>query len=551
MAHSENIPEYIFEVSWEVCNLVGGIYTVLSTKAKTLQKHYKDKVVFIGPDVWKEKPSPFFIEDSSVTQGWLEQAILPHGLHVRTGRWDIPGKPIVILVDFTPLFAHKNELYKLMWELYGVDSMPAYGDYDEASAFAWAAALVIENYYLYINGNNKNVIAHFDEWTTGMGLLYVKHFLPHIATIFTTHATSIGRSIAGNNKPLYDYLEGYNGDQMAHELNMVSKHSVEKRTALQADCFTTVSDITAKECTQLLERKPDIVTPNGFEKNFVPSKAAFAEKRDAARNKLFGLVQNLIGCRPAANAFLIATSGRYEYRNKGIDLFIDAIGRIARRNDIEREIIAFVMTPGWVDAPRADLKERLENGGLFFTALPDPIVTHKLHNQQTDNIINQIHYLGIQNHPDSHVKLFFMPSYLTGHDGLLNAPYYDLLIGMDATAFPSYYEPWGYTPLESVAFGIPTVTTQLSGFGQWVIGHKANTLQDTGVQVLQRNDNNFVDVSDELASTIVSLSRMNKRDKAAIDKAASRLAAEAEWKNFIVYYEQAYQMALRRMKERI
>lgn len=551
MAHSENIPDYIFEVSWEVCNLVGGIYTVLSTKAKTLQKHYKDKVVFIGPDVWKENPSPFFIEDSSVTQGWLEQAALPHGLHVRTGRWDIPGKPIVILVDFSPLYARKNELYKLMWELYGVDSMPAYGDYDEASAFAWAAALVIENYYLYINGNDKNVIAHFDEWTTGMGLLYVKHFLPHIATTFTTHATSIGRSIAGNNKPLYDYLEGYNGDQMAQELNMVSKHSVEKRAALQADCFTTVSDITAKECSQLLERKPDVVTPNGFEKNFVPAKAAFAEKRNAARNKLFALVQNLIGCRPAADAFLIATSGRYEYRNKGIDLFIDAIGRLARRNDLEREIIAFVMTPGWVEAPRADLKERLENGGLFFTALPDPIVTHTLHNQQSDNIINQIHYLGIQNRPDSHVKLIFIPSYLTGHDGLLNAPYYDLLIGMDATAFPSYYEPWGYTPLESVAFGIPTVTTQLSGFGQWVIGHKENSLQDTGVQVLQRNDNNFIDVSNELASTIVSLSRMNKREKAAIDKAASRLAAEAEWKNFIGYYEQAYQIALRRMKERI
>lgn len=550
MAHSENIPEYIFEVSWEVCNLVGGIYTVLSTKAKTLQKNYKDKVIFIGPDVWKEKPSPFFIEDDSVTKGWVGQAELPYGLKVRTGRWNIPGKPVVILVDFTSLYARKNELYKLMWELYGVDSLPAYGDYDEASAFAWASALVIENYYLYIKGNDKNVIAHFDEWTTGMGLLYIKHFLPRIATVFTTHATSIGRSIAGNNKPLYDYLQGYNGDQMAQELNMVSKHSVEKRAALQADCFTTVSDITAKECTQLLERKPDVVTPNGFERNFIPAKTVFSEKREAARNKLLAIVENLIGYHPSADAFLVATSGRYEYRNKGIDLFIDAIGRIARRNDLEREIIAFVMTPAWVEAPREDLKERMANGGLFFTSLPEPIVTHKLHNQQSDNIINQIHYLGIQNHPDSRVKLIFIPSYLTGHDGLLDTPYYDLLIGIDATAFPSYYEPWGYTPLESVAFGIPTVTTQLSGFGQWINSHEANTLQDTGVQILQRNDNNFTDVSEKLASTIISLSRLNKKEKAAVDKAASRLAAEAEWKNFIIHYEQTYQIALQRMKER-
>ncbi len=550
MTSSENRPDYIFEVSWEVCNLIGGIYTVLSTKAKTLQKSYKDKVIFIGPDVWQEQPSPFFIEDNKVIKGWLEQAQLPYGLKVRTGRWDIPGKPIVILVDFQPLYAHKNELYKLMWDLYGVDSMPAYGDYDEASAFAWASALVIENYYLYINGKEKNVVAHFDEWTTSMGLLYLRHFMPSIATVFTTHATSMGRSIAGNNKPLYDYLSGYNGDQMAQELNMVSKHSVEKRAAIYAVCFTTVSDITARECEQLLERRPDVVTPNGFERNFVPAKKELTEKRQVARKRLLDIAHNLIGYRPSDDAFLIATSGRYEYRNKGIDMYIDAIGRIAQRRDLQREIIAFVLTPGWTDSPRADLLKRLQSDKEYNTPLPDPIVTHDIHNYDCDNIINQIHWLGLNNHPDSLVKIIFIPSYLTGNDGLLNMPYYDVLVGMDATAFPSYYEPWGYTPLESVAFGIPTVTTQLSGFGQWVMSHEAGSLQDTGVQVLRRYDGNFVGVSQQLADTIVDLSKMDKKSKSGIDRAASRLAAEAEWKNFIVYYEQAYSIALQRMQER-
>lgn len=550
MTNSESRPDYIFEVSWEVCNLIGGIYTVLSTKAKTLQKSHKDKVVFIGPDVWQEKPSPFFIEDDKVTKGWLEQAQLPYGLKVRTGRWDIPGKPLVILVDFKPLFERKNELYKLMWDLYGVDSMPAYGDYDEASAFAWASALVIENYYLYINGAEKSVVAHFDEWTTSMGLLYLKHFVPGIATVFTTHATSMGRSIAGNNKPLYDYLSGYNGDQMAQELNMVSKHSVEKRAAINADCFTTVSDITARECEQLLERRPDVVTPNGFERNFVPSKKDFAEKRAIARRKLLDIAQNLIGYKPADDAFLVATSGRYEYRNKGIDMYIDAIGRMAQRRDLNREIIAFVLTPGWVDSPRTDLLQRMAAGKEYTTPLPDPIITHELHNYDSDNIINQIHWLGLNNHPDSRVKIIFIPSYLTGSDGLLNMPYYDVLVGMDATAFPSYYEPWGYTPLESVAFGIPTITTQLSGFGQWVIGHDASTLKATGVQVLRRYDDNFINVSQQLADTIVELSKMSAKEKATIDRAASKLAAEAEWKNFIVYYDQAYNIALQRNQER-
>lgn len=550
MANSQNRPDYIFEVSWEVCNLVGGIYTVLSTKAKTLQKLNKDKVIFIGPDIWKDTPSPYFIEDNKVTKGWLEQKQLPFDLKVRTGRWDIPGKPIVILVDFTPLYNHKNELYKLMWDLYGVDSMPAYGDYDEASAFAWASALVIENYYLYINGSKHNVVAHFNEWTTAMGLLYIKHFVPGIATLFTTHATSMGRSIAGNNKPLYDYLNGYNGDQMAQELNMVSKHSVEKRAAQNADCFTTVSDITAKECSQLLERTPDVVTPNGFERNFVPAKGELTIKRQEAREKLLNIAKNLIGYTPSDDAFLIATSGRYEYRNKGIDMFVDAIGRIAQRYDINREIIAFVMSPGWVDTPRADLLERMQENKEYTTPLFDPIVTHNLHNYDSDNVINQMHWLGLSNHRDSKVKIIFIPSYLTGNDGLLNMRYYDVLVGMDATAFPSYYEPWGYTPLESVAFGIPTITTQLSGFGQWVLSHEANTLTKMGVKVLQRYDNNFISTSQQLADAIVEMSKMSKKDKNTIDRAATKLAAEAEWKNFIVYYEQAFEIALQRMQER-
>ena len=550
MTQSQLRPDYIFEASWEVCNLVGGIYTVLSTKAKTLQKSHKDKVVFIGPDVWKEKPSPYFIEDEKVTKGWLEQAKLPYGLKVRTGRWDIPGNPIVVLVDFTPLYSHKNELYKLMWDLYGVDSMPAYGDYDEASAFAWASALVIENYYLYINGKEKNVVAHFNEWTTAMGLLYLKHFQPGIATLFTTHATSMGRSIAGNNKPLYNYLAGYNGDQMAQELNMVSKHSVEKRAAINADCFTTVSDITARECAQLLERQPDVVTPNGFERNFVPTKKDMPAKRKAAREKLLDVVYNLTGHRPADDAFLVATSGRYEYRNKGIDLYVDAVSRMAQYRDLNREIIAFVLTPGWVDTARTDLLQRMAEGKEYNTPISDPIITHHIHNYDSDNIVNQIHWLGLNNHPDSLVKIVFIPSYLTGNDGLLNMPYYDVLVGMDATAFPSYYEPWGYTPLESVAFGIPTITTQLSGFGQWVISHDASTLKATGVEVLRRYDDNFTAVSQQLADTIVTLSKMEKKEKTAIDNAASKLAAEAEWKNFIVYYHEAFHIALQCAQER-
>lgn len=539
--------DYLFEVSWEVCNLVGGIYTVLSTKAKTLQQINKDRNVFIGPDLWKEKKSSYFIEVPSLFKDWKKIAA-EEGLQVRTGRWDIPGKPIVILVDYNNMYPCRNELFTDMWNWFRVDSLPAYGDYDESCIFAYASALVIESFYKYIRGENLKVIAHFDEWTTGMGLLYIKHKLPAVATVFTTHATSIGRSIAGNNKPLYDYLPGYNGDQMARELNMVSKHSLEKHAAHQAHCFTTVSDITARECAQLLERYPDIVTPNGFEENFVP-KGAYKEKRTIARERLLKLAGSLIGYEPDVNSFLIATSGRYEYKNKGIDLFIEAVRRLKETDTGEKEIIAFVMVPAWSGDAREDLALRMDVVEKFETALPDPFVTHALYNYNDDRVMSQIHNGGFSNRPEDKVKIIFIPSYLKGDDGVLNLPYYDVLIGLDATAFPSYYEPWGYTPLESIAFGVPTVTTDLSGFGLWCCPSGACTVYEKGVAVLHRTDSNYDEVASQLMETIRDLSDKTVTEIENIRKLAMKTSKQALWKHFISYYEQAYNWALKNVNK--
>ena len=271
-------PDFIFESSWEVCNKVGGIYTVLSSRAKTLQDEMKDRIIFIGPDFWKENDDnpdntvgecPYFKEDKSLFAQWQWEA-KEQGLPVRVGRWTIPGEPIAILVDFKPFFEKKNEIYAWLWEHYHVDSLHAYGDYDEASMFSYAAALVVECFYNYgvevkTFDRSTKVIYHANEWMCGLGALYINNKLPQIGTVFTTHATSIGRSIAGNQKPLYDYLFAYNGDQMAGELNMQSKHSIEKQTAWHVDCFTTVSDITAKECVELLDKPVDVVLPNGFD----------------------------------------------------------------------------------------------------------------------------------------------------------------------------------------------------------------------------------------------------------------------------------------------
>lgn len=494
--------DLVFETSWEVCNKVGGIYTVLSTKALTLQTLYKDKTIFIGPDVWTDdNPSPYFTEVPSLLRPWKDKAVLPHGISVRVGRWNIPGKPIVILVKFDGMYADKDYYYGEMWERFGVDSLHGYGDYDEACCFALAAGMVIESICNHKRLRHKNVLAHFDEWTTGMGLLYTRWKVPYVGTIFTTHATSIGRSICGNGKPLYDYLPAYNGDQMARELNMESKHSLEKAAAHTADCFTTVSDITAAECEQLLDRRPDIVTPNGFQGDLAPVRVKARRARLTAREALLNVAKALTGHTPADDTFIVATSGRCEYRNKGIDVFLDSI-KTLESSPASRPVLAFVLVPAWMKAPRADLQARLAAGTAESSAIGEPTVTHELHNTDSDAILGRIRQLGFASADPAKVQVVYVPSYLNGYDGIFNMDYYEILCGLDATAFPSYYEPWGYTPLESVAFGIPTITTSLSGFGQWILSSSKSDFAVSGVEVVQRNDSNYGEVVADIAADL-------------------------------------------------
>lgn len=539
--------DMIFETSWEVCNKIGGIYTVLSTKAQTLQNLYKDKTIFIGPDVWTEdNPSPYFSEVPSLLKPWRDKALLPEGVSVRVGRWNIPGKPIVILVDFKGMYKLKDYYYGEMWERFRVDSLHAYGDYDEGCAFALAAGAVIESICSYKRMRHKNVLAHFDEWTTGMGLLYTKWKVPFVGTIFTTHATSIGRSICGNGKPLYDYLPGYNGDQMARELNMESKHSLEKAAAHAADCFTTVSEVTAAECEQLLERRPDIVTPNGFPTDWAPTKIRQKRARQAAREAMLNVGSRLSGRTLPEDTFIVATSGRCEFRNKGIDAFLDAARML---NDMapSRNLLLYILVPAWSKAPRADLKEALAAGDGSTPAAPlaEPVITHQLNNPDEDPIIGRIRQLGFASQPaDAKVQVVYVPCYLTGNDGILDMAYYDVLAGIDLTVFPSYYEPWGYTPLESVAFGVPTVTTSLSGFGQWVLSSGKNGFDKSGVTVIPRTDSNYHEVVKSLADSMMAMAEASPEVIAADSAAARETADKAEWNYFITYYVEAFRMAL-------
>ena len=521
-------PDYIFETSWEVCNRVGGIYAVLSTRAASMQAEHPDKVFFFGPD-FGEHSDIYFKEDKKILKSWLSAFDFKQtGLSsIRIGRWQVPGEPIAILLKYDGLWPRKDEIYAWAWDKFQVQSHAAYGDYDESCLFGYAAGMVMESLYKYLTAQailqqsaptakrSKSVAVsqqaktavcmHANEWQTAFSIFYLRDHCPEIATLFTTHATGIGRSIAGNGKPLYDFFEGYHGDQMAAELYMVSKHSVENQAAQWADCFTTVSDITARECAQLLDKPVDIVTPNGFEPTFVPKGKAFDAKRTEAREALRRVAGEQLGGVVPQNALFVAISGRLEWKNKGIDVFAAALDKLAQKiyhsNQPEKEVVAFVMIPYLDRAPSRKGK----------------------------------------------VSAVFVPYYLDGHDPLFGKTYYDLLIGMDVTVFPSYYEPWGYTPLESCAFHVPTITTSLAGFGVWAAQQK----DQYGVIVINRNDSNFDEVAEHIADDLLRFDRLSGEDKARARQEAAAVAKRADWKHFFQYYRKAYEIALKKRDIRI
>lgn len=536
--------DLLFETSWEVCNKVGGIYAVLSTKARTLGEQFGDKLIFIGPDLWNEdNPSPYFKERKTLLKQAQQKLQLPWGISIRVGRWDIPGAPQVVLVNWGETARHLSDIYGEMWRDYGVDSLHSYGDYEESCAFAVASAIVIQALTQHLKANPSRVVAHFDEWTTGMGLLYLKNREPRISTIFTTHATSIGRSICGNGKPLYDYFHQYNGDQMAVELNMQSKHSLEKAAAHNADCFTTVSEVTARECEQLLQIRPQVVTPNGFEPDFVPKTVKYNRLRKDGRDKLLTVAKAVTGHQYGPDTFIIATSGRHEYRNKGLDMFLDVLAGLEQELPADQEALAFVLVPGWVKEPSGDVVTNLYFDGAVKTQ-PD-YLTHRLNNEGEDEVCRRIEQLQGEGKLKK-LRVIYIPSYLDGHDGVVDITYYDLLPALDLTMFPSYYEPWGYTPLESVAFGVPTITDDKAGFGQWVLDNFQNGLMKSGVYVVDRTDSNYAQAAAlirmaalEYITEDVSL-RLKARNLAFLT------AAKADWKFFILNYDKAFEIALSR-----
>ena len=583
--------EYLFEASWEVCNKVGGIYTVVKSKAFEMVEHYKNYFL-IGP-FFAEKAIDLDKIDPPEELKPVFTALEQQGLKCHFGEWSVDGSPKTILIDFKALFDRKDEFKKELWDSHKIDSLNARWDFEEPMLWSKAVAIFLCEFEKNLPG--KKIVGQFHEWLAGLTILFLKNYNSTIRTVFTTHATMLGRCLAGSGDDLYKKLNNLNPDEEAYKYNIQEKFLSERAAANTANIFTTVSEITALEATKIFGRQPDVILNNGLTLRKFPTIEETSLKHIIGKNQIrqfltyyffpyysFDLSHNL--------TFFIV--GRYEFKNKGIDVFIKALGKLNEKLKDEhskRTISAFFWIP--IDHQGIDvkvlenknsfmhiknfvyrnsqdilektimdivssktphvkniftkefLKELEKDLRIFKRSGNPPLSTHIV--SEHNSMISEFRKAGLNNQESDHVKVILFPVYLTGNDGLLNLSYYDAIAGSHLGVFPSYYEPWGYTPLETAALGVSAITTNLAGFGRFINKQIPDRKSKTrGIFVLDRFSKSDDFVVENLFKIFYNFCHLSHEDRVKNKMVAKLLANKADWKNFIVNYIQAHNLAL-------
>ncbi|MCB9880222.1 MAG: alpha-glucan family phosphorylase [Planctomycetes bacterium] len=531
----------LFEVSWEVCNKVGGIHTVLSTKAKTVLEKYGDEYVTLGP--WQMQSGdvddlPF--EESAGFEDFADSC-REAGVPVRVGRWLIPGRPRAILVQFSGLYEKKDGILAGLWERHQVNSLHGGWDYIEPVLFGHACGIVIEKWWeAHLAPFRGRAVAQFHEWMTASGMLYLNDRVPEVGTVFTTHATMLGRSVASTGQAPRDGLMGRDPADVAESVGVTAKHSLEGVAARSADVFTTVSEITADEAEVFHHRRADPILPNGIDLRVI-DEIAGPVGRDEARSRIANFTSRFLA-EDVSDAVFIAISGRYEFHNKGIDVFLDSLQKLSERKG--RQVVGFVLVPAGNSGLRNELSERLAAKIENVESAWDRAIgisTHNLFDEAEDPVVKHCAKLGLDNARGSRVKIVQIPIYMSENDECLGLPYEAVLRAMDLSCFPSFYEPWGYTPEESLAVGVPTITSDYAGFGRWCRAGNIGTKD--GVTVLSRVGVDTAEVVLGLEDVIESFVG-GEHDSKELYDICRKTAERTSWSELIDRYTTAYEMAL-------
>lgn len=539
--------DYLFEVSWEVCNKVGGIHTVLKTKISHATELFGPGYFVFGPLL---DDNPEFKETDEPEFHVISKALKEKGHNCKVGRWMAPGEPKCILVDFHNRYDTNKLLYSY-WRDFGVDSYGAKWDYMEPTLFATASAEAIIAIYQALGKEQDRAIAHFHEWMMGGGILHIKKHAPEIGTVFTAHATMLGRCMAGLGRDIYQELDTLNPQEEARTYGIPAKHSMEKVAAGAADVFTTVSKVTGEEASAVLSRDPDVIVQNGMNVRALPNFAADRSLPDSHRKFIHSLAENFLQKQLPEETRFIVTSGRYEFFNKGYDVFLEALGRLnsdlVNTPEAPPIVALFLIAVGHKGVQETVLR-RIAMGEQWNPDAAVGITTHRMHDEQDDPIIKACHRLNLRNAWDNKVNIIFSPAYLDGHDGIFNKSYEDILLACDLSVFPSFYEPWGYTPLESLAYCVPTVTTDVAGFGDW--SRDLVEQQQRVVSIVARRGRSRDDVIGQLTEVLRGSLSLSTQERLDVAQQARDLALRADWSDFYQGYQRAYDIASERAARR-
>ncbi len=592
--------QVLFEVSWEVCNKVGGIYTVVASKAALMKEAYPEYFL-VGP-FFKDKARGDFEELTPPDR--MKRAfdrMAREGITCHFGKWLVKGEPQAVLIEYQTMIGQKNELKKHYWEDYQIDSYTAGWDFEEPMLWSTAVGKLVQAYLE--SGDQTKAVVHCHEWLAGFAILYLKKAKVKAGTVFTTHATMLGRSIAGTGMPLYSMLNDINPDDMSAKLRVRDKFTTERACARACDTFTTVSQITGMEAEKILGRKPDVLVLNGLDIKKFPTieetSIQHVIKRDKIREYLafhffpyytFDLDHNLV--------FFVV--GRYEHHNKGYDILIKSLGKLneqLKKEKSDRSVCVFFWIPAGNRGVNIDLLKsknayrhiqhtvdwnsasilrkivqdlmtrdntvhceelfsrefltHIRKDILQFKKQGTPIVcTHYLEDEGNDPIMKGFRENGLLNREEDPVKVIFYPVYLDGNDGLLDLAYYDAMVGCHLGLFPSYYEPWGYTPLEAAAMGVPSLTTDMSGFGQFMLEKQREGLTSTdlpGIKILERFNKDEDTVTTDFTDYLHHFVTIDHAERVRIKIHAKYLAQLADWERLAENYRIAHNIALEKV----
>lgn len=543
--------EFLFESAWEVCNKIGGIHTVLTTKHLEIQKRFKDNYILLGP--FEPNSIKEFIPEANINSIPLYlRKIFSEldniGIHCHYGRWNTEGKPLVILLDFNNYCKNNNEIKAKLWDLYKIDSLGTdFNDFDRAILWSWCCGIVIEKISKKLIEMKKfeKIIAHFHEWMAGGGVLYLKQckdsdIVKKVKTVFTTHATVLGRVLAGKGiDPTTFINDDY--DNIARSYGVIAKHQAEKQSAIQASAFTTVSDITGEEALKFFNVKPAI-TYNGIDMARVPSEEEIKEMRAKTQLKLNNFLKKFLQKDvDIKNTTIMSIFGRYEFNVKGINIFSNAVGKLNKKlikecsgrnsQDINNKtIVAFFFIPADARGARDDI----DNPNRTYPLQ----CTHYLGDEQWNSIMKSFADNNLLNFPDDKINVIFCPIYLNGEDKILNITYKEAITASDLGVFPSFYEPWGYTPVESIAYSTPAITSDLAGFGRYILEKCPN--EEKNLQILRRAGKSDEEATLQLIDILKNFLEKSEDEIKLMKKSAKNITKKVTWQKFIKKYFSVY-----------